>query len=162
MDHLIKKYGIILESDVHAAREKARRYGNRTELMAAYSKLKREFNQQNRELFDEDNKFLDGFREDVLEKKRLQAEEGDDQEKLRYLLHKDRYELQQKTREDKRSIPIRRQEIRKRLQEGDLTQNDLKEAQELARLSGGTEDISIFSQIKRQVNAQEADESTEE
>lgn len=136
---LIENHNLILESDVRKAYDEMRKR-NRTENRAKYSQLKREYEAQKAMYFGE-------------------GADSEEDEAIREVFKADSEDVREKYKEQVVSLPVRRQTLRKKFYDGEATADDYKEAEEIARISGDKQDIAIFSQLKRQVNAQEAEES---
>lgn len=138
--------GLILESHVNQAKEQTQ--GN-PDKIAQYQTLKMKFRQQNKELFTEDNPLLGSTTDEVILQQGNQAVDGDEDEYKRYLIQKDRHELQKAQRERKASYKHMPDELRQKIADGNVTQSDLDKATELARNNNRPEFISIYSTIKR-------------
>lgn len=125
--------------------------------MATYSIAKRELEQLKAEHFNEDHPFVNGFSHYLLDELKVFAENNpnDESAQIRYQLQKERYAVQEagKTAHiDKRLV---KGDIRAKLQAGGLTYADLKAAQHLAKTNSSPENLTLYSLVKRQLEAAE-------
>jgi hypothetical protein len=105
--------------------------------------------------FNEDNPFVDAPSEDYVNKLKEKADSGDEADKIRYAIIKDRYDYYEYKRRDEHFDNVKtRQELRRKIDEGaTLTRSDLLLAEKLVRKFPSPDNLVMYSKIKRMVEA---------
>jgi hypothetical protein len=123
--------------------------------IAEYKVKQSEFEQLKAAHFNDEHPFTNGFDEHHLEKLREFAEQNpeDESAQVRYALQKERFTVQETRKTAHIDIRIARSDLRNKLVSGEkFTKGDLELAEKLARQNSTPDNISMYSQIKSQIN----------
>lgn len=129
--------------------------------IAEYTLKERQYNEMIRTFFDDETPFLDMPSESHVESLRRKAEEtGDEMDIARYTIMKDRFDTREYEHKQAHFDYIKtRSTLIQKVSAGEkLTKSDLQDVELLARQSPSTENIVLYSKIKREVSAQETSE----
>lgn len=125
--------------------------------IAEYTRAQRQYDDAVAEYFNEEDgvKFYSSPRESYVLELEARAANGTDRDKARAVILRDRYEaieLEKTAHIDKR---VAKHNLMQRLESGEkLTQRDLNEAHRLAKLNSTTENIVLYTRVKRELESQ--------
>ena len=131
--------------------------GGSTQKMAKYSIAKREFEQIKSQHFDEEFPFVNAFQESYLTELKEYASEHpeDESAQVRYQLQSERYAVQEARKTAHIDIRLTKSDLMQKVQEGNVTQTDVKVAWELAKKNSSDDNRVLYARIKRMAEAAE-------
>ncbi|AZV45174.1 hypothetical protein BAOM_4595 [Peribacillus asahii] len=130
--------------------------GNPTK-MAQYDVKKRELEQIKAKHFNEEHPFVDGFNESYLSELKSYAEANPDDEsaQVRYALQKERFTVREASKNAHIDIRVAKSNLLQKVQEGNVTEADVKAAWTFAKKNSSVENRVLYSKIKRMVESAE-------
>jgi hypothetical protein len=125
--------------------------------IAKYVKEKAVYDSLVKTYFSEDNPFLEYPSEHYIKSLKEKADSGDEADKIRYAMLKDRFEYNEYRRKDEHFDNVKtRQELRRKLSEGEkLTKSDLLAAEKLMRKFPSLDNLAMYAEMKRLIDEDE-------
>jgi rRNA maturation endonuclease Nob1 len=119
--------------------------------IAEYVREKTVYDSLVKTYFNEDNPFVDSPSEEYVNELKEKADSGDEADKIRYAIIKDRYDYYEYKRRDEHLDNVKtRQELRRKLDEGaEFTKSDLLLAEKLARKFPSPDNLVLYATVKR-------------
>lgn len=147
----------ITRKKVEQLRLQAQKSGNPEKIMR-YKQADREYSALIDQYFNEENPFTRGFSESHLEELRKKAEEsGDESDNMRYLIQRDRFEEQESKKTEGKSLKLLSYELRQKVESGNVTKQDVKDAWTLASKWGNDENKVLYATLKQKLSKEAAE-----
>lgn len=144
---------LITENQVAEARQQAKMTAH-PEKIAKYTTIKNQYREQNNELFTEDYRLPEYPNENDVEYYQSLASKGEKVDDERYQVVRSRFETRLSEQGSKDNVKQSIEQVEHSLIDNKVTEKDLRQAQEVARITGQIEHIAMYQTVKRALEAQ--------